>query len=94
MRAWLGLVGPLVGRDPPCGAIPYPLALAVGRISEWIADHVTGRMPLATVTGVRLARRGLQFDPQASLAELGLQPRPLADSARDAVAWYRQVGWI
>jgi len=91
---WLGLVGPLVGRAPPRLTVPYPLALAVGRISEWIADHVTGRMPMATVAGVRLARRCLQFDPQASLAELGLRPRPMEESARDAVGWYREVGWI
>jgi len=94
LREWLGLVGPLVGRAPPRAAVPYPLALAVGRISEWLADHVTQRMPMATVEGVRLARRCLQFDSQASLAELGLRPRPLAESARDAVAWYRHVGWI
>ena len=91
---WLGLVSPLVGRARPRRAVPYPLALSVGRISEWIADHVTRRMPMATVEGVRLARRCLQFDSQASLAELGLRPRPLEESARDAVDWYRKVGWI
>jgi dihydroflavonol-4-reductase len=94
LRAWLGLVGPLVGRVPPSRTVPYPLALATGQISEWIADHVTGRMPMATVTGVRLARRCMQFDSQASLAELDLRPRPLEESARDAVDWYRKVGWI
>jgi dihydroflavonol-4-reductase len=51
-------------------------------------------MPMATVTGVRLTRRCLHFDPQASLAELGLRPRPVEESARDAVDWYRKVGWI
>ena len=91
---WLGLVGPLVGRARPRRAVPYPLALAVGRISEWIADHVTQRMPMATVEGVRLARHCLQFDSQASLAELGLRPRPMEESARDAVDWYRKIGWI
>jgi dihydroflavonol-4-reductase len=94
LRAWLGLVGPLVGRLPPRRVIPYPLALAVGRVSEWIADHVTGRMPMATVTGVRLTRRCMYFDPKASWVELGLWPRSVAESARDAVDWYRRVGWI
>lgn len=70
------------------------LALAVGRISEWIADHVTGRMPMATVEGVRLARRCPEFDSQANLAELGLGPRPMEESACDAVDWYRKVGRI
>jgi dihydroflavonol-4-reductase len=94
LRAWLDLVGRLVGRVPPRYVVPYPVALAVGRISEWIADHVTGRMPMATVTGARLTRRCMQFDTQASWAALGLQPHPIAESARDAVEWYRKVGWI
>lgn len=94
LRAWLGVVGPWVGRVPPRARVPYPLALAVGQLCEWLADHVTGRPPLATVTGVRLTRRCLHFDPRATWAELGLQPRPIEDSARDAVAWYRQVGWL
>jgi dihydroflavonol-4-reductase len=51
-------------------------------------------MPMATVTGVRLTRRCMYFDPAASLEELGLQPRSIRESARDAVAWYREQGWI
>lgn len=94
LRAWLALVGPLVGRKPPRAGVPYPLALAVGWIGEWIADHITGRAPMAGVTGVRLTRRCLHFDPAASLAELRLHPRPTAESARDAVEWYRKSGWI
>ena len=47
---------------------------------------------MATVTGVRLARRVMHFDPSQSLADLDLHPRPLVESARDAVAWYRSTG--
>ena len=45
-------------------------------VSEFWADHVTGRPPKATVTGVRLTRRTMHFDPSRSLAELGLTPAP------------------
>lgn len=91
---WLALLGEIVGRSPPRLRVPYPLALAVGWWSERWADLVTHRPPLATVTGVRLTRRSMHFDPSASLAELGLKPRPLRASAADAVAWYRRQGWL
>ena len=62
--------------------------------SEWVADHVTGRTPKATVTGVRLTRRTMHFDASRSLAELGLEPRPVSESLADAVAWLRETGQI
>jgi dihydroflavonol-4-reductase len=91
---WLRMLGDEVGRSVPRWRVPYRMALSVGWISECWADHVTGRMPMATVTGVRLARRCMHFDPSASLTELGLKPRSIRESARDAVAWYREQGWI
>ena len=36
----------------------------------------------------------MHFDARRSLDELGLQPRPVAESLADAVAWFREVGWL
>ncbi len=91
---WLRILGAEVGRPAPRWTVPYVVALSVGWFSELWATHVTGKMPVATVTGVRLTRRCMYFDPSASLAELGLEPRPIEESARDAVSWYRSLGWI
>jgi dihydroflavonol-4-reductase len=74
--------------------VPYALGLAVAWCSETWATHVTGNVPMATVTGVRLTRRCMFFDSSASLTELGLAPRPVEESARDAVDWYRSLGWL
>jgi dihydroflavonol-4-reductase len=91
---WLRILGDETGQPVPRWTVPYALALTVAWLSERWADHVSGRMPLATVTGVRLTRRCMFFDPAASLIELGLECRPITDSARDAVAWYRERGWL
>ena len=72
--------------------VPYVAGLAVAYLSEFWADHVSGKPPRATVTGVRLARRIMHFDPSRSLAELELRPRPIRDSLVDALAWLRQTG--
>jgi dihydroflavonol-4-reductase len=91
---WLEIVGRIVGRKPPRWRVPYPVALAAAWVSERWAKAVTHRPPNATLTGVRLTRRNMFFDPGASLDELGVSPRPLEESAADAVAWYRTMGWI
>jgi dihydroflavonol-4-reductase len=51
-------------------------------------------MPVATVTGVKLTQRIMHFDAGPSLADLGLRPRPVLESLRDAVQWFREVKWI
>ncbi len=87
----LGHLSDLTGVAVPRCRVPYAMGLAVAAFSELWADHVTGRPPKATLTGVRLTRRTMQFDPSQSLAELGLQPRPVRQSLADAVAWLRQA---
>jgi dihydroflavonol-4-reductase len=83
----------LTGLSEPNRRVPYPVALGVAYVSELLADIVTHRMPTATVTGVKLTRRRMHFDPSRSLAELGLKPRPAADSLADAVNWFREISW-
>ncbi len=91
---WLSILGEEAGQPVPRWKVPYSLALLVAWFSEKWADYVSGKIPLATITGVRLTRRNMFFDPSASLKELGLHPRPIREAARDAVAWYRSQGWL
>jgi dihydroflavonol-4-reductase len=76
----------------PRWRVPYPVALLAAGVSEFIADVFTHRPPVAPLTGVLLTRRRMHFDASASLAELGLRPRPIAESLADAVEWLRNEG--
>lgn len=89
---FLGLLAELTGVPVPRWRVPYPLGIAVAWGSEFIADHLTGLPPKATVTGVRLAKRTMHFDSSRSLAELGLQPRSIRESLADALDWLRVSG--
>jgi dihydroflavonol-4-reductase len=88
------LLAQLTRLPRPRWRVPYPVALAAAYVSELWADTVTGRIPAATVTGVKLTRRRMHFNPSQSLAELGLKPRPVGDSIVEAVSWFRAVGWL
>jgi dihydroflavonol-4-reductase len=85
-------LGHLTGVPAPRWKLPYPVGMTVAWLSETWANHVSGRMPRATVTGLRLARRLMHFDSSKSLAELGLDPRNIEQSLDDAVAWLRSTG--
>jgi dihydroflavonol-4-reductase len=94
IRAVFAELARLTGLPEPSWRVPYPLALAAAYVSEFVADVVTHRSPAATITGVKLTRRTMHFDPKRSLDELGLQPRPVRQALADAVAWFRDAGWL
>jgi dihydroflavonol-4-reductase len=94
IREVFGRLAKLTGLPEPVRRVPYGLALAAAHVSEFVADVWTRRMPIATVTGVRLTRRVMSFDARRSLDELGLRPRPVNEALADALAWYRTVGWL
>src|SRR5262249_4816924 len=93
IRAVFSILARLTGLPEPRWRVPYSVALAAAYVSEFVADVATHRCPAATVTGVKLTRRTMHFDPRRSLDELGLRPRPVAASLADAVAWFHDMGW-
>lgn len=94
MSQLLGLLEDLSGLPMPRRRVPYWLALAVGMVSEFMADHVTHRSPLAPLTGVRLARSPMTFSSAKALAELGLSPRPIRAALASSIAWLASRGMI
>ncbi|MFO0876927.1 MAG: NAD-dependent epimerase/dehydratase family protein [Gemmataceae bacterium] len=84
----------LTGLPEPRWRVPFVVALTAACFSEIVADVWTRTIPAATLTGVLLTKRRMHFDASRSLAELGLQPRPVAESFQDALAWFREKGWV
>lgn len=94
IRSVFGYLAKLTGLAEPRVRVPYPLALTAAYVSELIADTITGRIPAATVTGVKLTRRKMHFDSSHSLAELGICPRPASQAIADTVKWFQTVEWL
>ncbi|MFL5328004.1 MAG: NAD-dependent epimerase/dehydratase family protein [Gemmataceae bacterium] len=87
-------VSKLAGTTGPRWAVPYPIALGAAMASEWVADVFTHLIPAASVTGVRLTRRTMRFDPRRSLQELGMSPRPVRESLAEMLVWFREMRWL
>lgn len=84
------LLSGITGVPMPRWKVPYGLALAVACFSEVLADTLTHNEPQASITGVLLTRRTMHFDSTKTFQELGLTPRPLEETLRDAVTWWKE----
>ena len=65
----------------------------VSSAPELIA-RFTGREPLITRDGLRMSRAMMFFSSAKAERELGYQARPYAEGVRDAIAWFREAGYL
>ena len=68
--------------------IPYPAALALAYVSE-TASRLTGQPTLITISGIKTLRYPRPNDSSKAIRALGVSFRPLEETLRDTVAWYR-----
>ena len=88
----LTMLARITGRKRMKIPVPRALALVAGIASEWVATHLTHRMPVATQEGVRLALRSAPFDTGKARRELAFNPRPAEEALNDAAAWLLSNG--
>ncbi len=82
------------GRRPPRVRLPHAAVVPVALVSEAWARVFGGAEPRATLDGVRMARTPMYFSSAKAKRALGYDPRPAAEAIRDAVAWFRQHGYL
>jgi dihydroflavonol-4-reductase len=83
----------LTGHRAPRWKLPrgplYPLAA----LAEAFA-RVFAREPLLTRDGLRLSKNWMFFTRAPADRELGYRTRPYVEGLRDAIAWFRQAGYL
>lgn len=83
----------VTGRPAPTWRVPYFLAISFAHVEELFCRYVSGKLPMATVTGVQLTQRSFRFDGRQSAADLGLGTmRCCRESIAEAVRWFRESG--
>jgi dihydroflavonol-4-reductase len=92
MRQLAQALEPLIGKKPVRYWISPALAKAAGGASEWLATHVTGKAPAATLEGVRLALRSRPLDIAKARNELGYEPHSITGALVETVAWLSNLG--
>jgi dihydroflavonol-4-reductase len=86
-------IASLTGRKPPTVSLPraplYPLAV----ITEAIA-YVTNKEPFLTLDALKMASHKMFFSSAKAERELGYAARPYVEGLIDALAWFRQAGYV
>ena len=93
LGAMLADIANLVGRRPPRLRLPiaavYPVAAGAELWARW-----SGREPFATRDGLRMARHHMFFTDAKARRDLGYLSRPYREGIADAIAWFRQAGYL
>ena len=93
LKDMLGEIAQLTGRKPPRIRLPraplYPLALAAEAMAR-----VTGKEPFVTVDALDMSKHTMFFSSAKAERELGYRARPYSQALDDALAWFREAGYI
>ena len=93
MREAFAVLEKLTGVPAPKMKVPYAVALGAAYVSEAISSF-THRPPKAPLAGVRMAKYKMFFNPAKAIHELGLPQTPPSQALADAVAWFRENGYV
>ena len=92
IREFVNLVCKAAGTPTPRLPLPKTVSASIALGMELWADHVSHKEPPATYKGMRYAQRTAFFSNAKAKRELGLPFRPLEESVRRAVDWFRANG--
>jgi len=96
MAEIFALLEKVTGIPAPKRSIPVPVLYALAALQE--AWHFVSRKPvLISMAGVRFmvgSRDQIRFDSSRTERELGVRFRPVEETLRDTVLWYRDNGWL
>lgn len=94
MKAFVDLSMQILGKKKPAFRISDKAFELLGYAMEMYAEFISQQAPLITSQAARASAMGLRADCSRAQRELGYTCRPLEDSIRDAVAWFREHRYI
>ncbi len=93
LKEMLAGIAEITGRRAPQLRLPrlplYPLAF----IAE-AAASLTGKEPFLTADALKMAKHHMFFSSAKAARELGYEARPYKQGLADALAWFRQAGYV
>jgi dihydroflavonol-4-reductase len=90
----LTVIARLCGRPAPRLRLAHGLVLPLAHAAEAWARLTGGGEPFVTVDGLRMAKKRMFFSSARAEHELGYRSRPAEAALADAVAWFREAGYL
>lgn len=82
----------IAGTKPPRWEIPSRFVVSLGKLNEFVSNHITHKPPLLVEKGIKYTAQKLFFDNRKAREKLGFDPRPLEEAIKDSVRWFRSRG--
>jgi dihydroflavonol-4-reductase len=93
LKEMLGTICELVGRRAPRVQLPPRPLFPLAAMAEAVAQ-LTGKEPFLTRDALRMAGHHMFFTAARAERELGYHARPYRIALEDALAWYRNAGYL
>jgi len=90
----LRLAARLAGVAPPRVRVPAGLALLAGKLGEVASLAIPQRPFLPLCEAIEMIRHGQHYDCGKARRDLALATRPLEETLRDSLEWFRQHGYL
>jgi dihydroflavonol-4-reductase len=94
LKEFFALVAKVGGVRAPAIPLPGALGRAIAFGMEAWADNVSHKEPPATYKAASYAMRTAHFSNAKAKRELGLETRPIEESVRRAIEWFRENGMV
>jgi dihydroflavonol-4-reductase len=94
LKQLLDKLGEITSLPSPTVKVPYAVALAAGAWGSAVVGGMLKREPRATIEAVRMSRKKMFITSAKAERELGWVSRPVAESLRRAVEWFRTNGYV
>ena len=94
LSAILAEIAAICGRRAPTVRLPVAALMPLACAAEaWTRIRGRGE-PFVTIDGLRMARKKMYFSSARAARHLGYTPRDAGEAFRDAVAWFREKGYV
>lgn len=90
----LRAVARIAGGEAPRVKLPRRLIFPVAVVAETWARVAGGGEPMVTVDGLKMAKKLMFFSSAKAERDLGYRHRPAEEALGDAVAWFRDRGYL
>ncbi|MCL4504197.1 MAG: NAD-dependent epimerase/dehydratase family protein [Deltaproteobacteria bacterium] len=90
----LQMLAEVSSRPAPWIKLPYWPVLGLAYAEEFVTGRLRGKQPRMPVTAIRMARKYMYFDNRKAVKYLGLTLTPVRQALADAVAWFREHGYV
>ncbi len=94
VEQFVRMVAEIGGVASPGLKIPFAVLLAAGFVLEFVADHISGKPPALTRSGLKYLKKASFANSSKAARDLGFTGGSIRSSVEKAVRWFEENGYV